>query len=177
MNKIYTIGQGSKDIKRLIELCLENNIEFLVDVRTNPYSKYNKDFSLDNIKSLLRQHKIKYLYMGDLLGGKPSEDEFYTNGFIDYSKMSESKHIKKGLLRLKNGVTKGCVISLFCSEGRPEQCHRSKLLGQELKKMGIETLHIENDGKLSSQKRVISKLTKDQKSLFGDVFMSRKKYK
>jgi hypothetical protein len=65
----------------------------------------------------------------------------------------------------------------MCSEGRPEQCHRSKLIGEALALMGIPLSHIDEDGMLLSQAQVIDRLTHGQLDLFGQpAFTSRKRY-
>ena len=33
----------------------------------------------------------------------------------------------------------------MCSEGKPEMCHRSKLIGATLDELGIPVLHIDED--------------------------------
>jgi hypothetical protein len=65
----------------------------------------------------------------------------------------------------------------MCSEGRPEQCHRSKLIGEALAAAGIPLYHIDEDGTLLSQTEVIDRLTHGQLDLFGQpAFTSRKRY-
>jgi hypothetical protein len=68
----------------------------------------------------------------------------------------------------------------MCSEGKPENCHRSKLIGQTLTAEGFEVLHIDDNNVVISQKDVLSRLTGGQPSLFGDDFFSftsRKRYR
>ena len=68
----------------------------------------------------------------------------------------------------------------MCSEGKPENCHRSKLDGQTLTAQGVEVLHIDEQDALISQKDVLLRLTGGQPSLFGDdffTFTSRKCYR
>ena len=65
----------------------------------------------------------------------------------------------------------------MCSEGRPEQCHRSKLIGEALAGLGISLCHIDEDGALLTQRQVIDRLTHGQLDLFGQpCFTSRKRY-
>ena len=65
----------------------------------------------------------------------------------------------------------------MCSEGRPEQCHSSKLIGEALSAAGIPVCHIDEDGALFSQTEVIDRLTRGQLDLFGQPsFTSRKRY-
>jgi hypothetical protein len=65
----------------------------------------------------------------------------------------------------------------MCSEGKPEQCHRSKLIGETLAGLGIPVAHIDEHDQVCSQDEVIQRLTGGQLSLFGDhEFTSRKRY-
>jgi uncharacterized protein (DUF488 family) len=72
---------------------------------------------------------------------------------------------------------RGVRFVLLCSEGKPEQCHRSKLIGETLAGLGIPVAHIDEQDQLRSQEEVIQRLTGGQLSLFGDhEFTSRKRY-
>jgi hypothetical protein len=67
----------------------------------------------------------------------------------------------------------------MCSESDPGMCHRSKLIGVELQKMGINLQHITGVSKIISQNQVISELTKGLGlvNLFGEESLtSRKTY-
>jgi uncharacterized protein (DUF488 family) len=70
-------------------------------------------------------------------------------------------------------------VVLLCSEGKPEMCHRSKLIGQTLVDEEIGVAHIDERDQLISQEDVLLRLTKGQLSLFDDFFKhtSRKKYR
>ena len=47
---IYSIGHGNKTIEDFIVELKTYNIEFLIDVRTTPYSKWNPHFNQDDLK-------------------------------------------------------------------------------------------------------------------------------
>ena len=69
-------------------------------------------------------------------------------------------------------------IALMCSESKPEECHRCKLIGQELMNHDISVQHITADG-LKSQEEVIEILTQGfgVNDLFGENdFTSRNTY-
>ncbi|MCA1759785.1 MAG: hypothetical protein LC658_08445, partial [Bacteroidales bacterium] len=69
---------------------------------------------------------------------------------------------------------------VMCSETNPGECHRSKLVGQELLKNGISLNHIISAKLVKSQETVMTELTKGLGTvdLFGNVkeFVSRKSY-
>jgi hypothetical protein len=68
----------------------------------------------------------------------------------------------------------------MCSESKPEECHRSKLIGQELLRKDISLNHIISQSKTKSQQTVMNELTKGKGTtdLFGNEtdFTSRKSY-
>jgi hypothetical protein len=68
----------------------------------------------------------------------------------------------------------------MCSESDPCECHRSKLIGQELLKQNISIKHIVGKLKFKSQELVMEELTNGNGlvDLFGNVteYTSRKSY-
>ena len=71
---LYSIGHGNKSIETLIEELKHFDINFLIDIRSKPYSKYNPQFNRNDIKFSLEEAKIVYTYMGDVLGGLPDDN-------------------------------------------------------------------------------------------------------
>ena len=174
---IYTIGYGKRQFDEFAALLKEHSIDFLVDVRSAPYSKYRREFSKDILMAALRRHGIHYVFMGDLLGGRPDNSECYVNGKVDYERLRRTVPFRRGIDRLCTAWNKGLRVCIMCSEGRPEECHRSKLIGEALASLDIPVQHIDAYGKVLSHEKVIEILTGGQKSLFGDTFTSRKKYR
>jgi uncharacterized protein (DUF488 family) len=123
--------------------------------------------------------------MGDVLGGRPEETEFYTSeGKVDYTKLRTSLAFLHGIDRLLIARGKALHCVLMCSEERPEQCHRAKLVGEVLYERGAEICHIDEVGVVHSQSDIMARLypKKDQQMLmFGDApatpLTSRKRYR
>lgn len=68
---------------------------------------------------------------------------------------------------------------IMCSESKPCECHRSKLIGEVLLKLeNISLQHIDEKGMVKDQKKVICELNKGSyEDLFGNItFISRKAY-
>jgi uncharacterized protein (DUF488 family) len=114
--------------------------------------------------------------MGDLLGGQPDDPDCYSNGKVDYDKVRARPFFQSGLDRLLAACKEHRRPALMCSEGRPEQCHRAKLIGEALSVRGISVAHIDENGQVRSQAEVIHRLTGGQLDLFGPAFTSRKCY-
>jgi uncharacterized protein (DUF488 family) len=179
MSTLYSIGHGNKTFEEFEKELRAFNIQYLIDVRSKPYSKWNPSFNQDMLKCLLQRNGYTYVYMGDTIGGMPSDTTCYTEGHIDYAKVKEKDFFKAGLMRLLTAAEKELRVAIMCSESEPEKCHRSKLIGQELMKYGISLNHIVGVEKIQSQEMVMTILTKGlgTMTLFGEeTFVSRKAY-
>ncbi len=174
---LFTIGYGSRSLDQMIAILKSNGIEFLLDVRSSPYSKFKAEFSKEVLQLRLNRAGIRYLFMGDTLGGQPKDPACYSDGKVDYDKVRVQPFFHEGIARLRKAFEQQQPIALMCSEGRPEQCHRSKLIGEALAATGIPVCHIDEDGTRLTQTQVIDRLTKGQMDLFGRAsFTSRKRY-
>lgn len=177
---IYSIGHGTKKIEAFLNELSSFKISYLVDVRTSPYSKYNPQFNREMLKNDLEYAGITYVYLGGNLGGLPSDRSCYVDGKVDYDLIKEKDFFKEGLKRLIIANEKNLNVAIMCSESKPEECHRSKLIGQELLKQNISLVHIISPEKTKEQTTVMNELTKGKGvlDLFGNEtsFTSRKKY-
>jgi uncharacterized protein (DUF488 family) len=177
---IFTIGYGAREIEEFIDLLNVHHISFLLDVRSKPYSRYKPDFSKEALDNHLQAHGIRYVFMGDTLGGQPDDRTCYgEDGKVDYEKCRNKPFFLQGIERVQKAWSQQIRIVLMCSEGKPEMCHRSKLIGPALVAEGIEVAHIDENNQIISQDDVMLRLHKGQPSLFGDDFFnltSRKSY-
>jgi uncharacterized protein (DUF488 family) len=182
---IYTIGYGNRSIEDFVKLLQDYEIKFLVDVRSQPYSRFNPDFSKDALEKQLRQHSIRYIFMGETLGGRPKDSSCYVDGRVDYAIVREKSFYQKGISYLHTAWGKQLHIALMCSEAKPQECHRTKLIGNTLMEQNIDVAHIDETGAIKAQLQINQILTDNQPALFTDeslvtmskkVGLSRKKY-
>lgn len=178
---IFSIGHGNKKIEVFIDELKSFEIEFLLDVRSKPYSKWNPHFNQAALELELKNNGITYVFVGDKLGGLPEDRSCYDyDGKVVYDLIKEKDFFKQGLKRLTTANEKRIKIAVMCSESKPEECHRSKLIGQELLKEDISIKHIVSDKRIKSQQAVMNELTKGKGTvdLFGNEidFTSRKSY-
>jgi uncharacterized protein (DUF488 family) len=176
LNTIYTIGYGNRTIEDFVGLLQQYQIDYVVDVRSGPHSKYNEDFSKTHLEEHLKAAGIGYVFMGKQLGGKPTGEVYYRDGKVDYEKLEQADFYQEGIARLHVALEKQYHVALMCSELKPEMCHRSKLIGQTLDRDHIAVQHIDETGALKTQPEVIDRLTHGQLSFFEQTFTSRKKY-
>lgn len=174
---VYTIGYGSRSLDDLARVLQAHGIGYVLDVRSAPYSRFKPEFSKDALEAGLRGQGIRYLYLGDQLGGRPADRDCYVDDKVVYDRVKEKVFYRAGLARVQAAFERGLRVALICSEGKPEECHRSKLIGASLAELGIPVLHIDEHDALRTQEEVIGDLTAGQLSLFGDYdFTSRKRY-
>ena len=183
-NPLYSIGHGNRTPEAFLELLKQFNIQFLLDVRSAPYSKFNPHFNQTELDFFLKKNGIKYVFMGDSLGGRPDKAKhkicYFENGTVDYEMIKKQDFFKKGLEKLKAAYNANACLGIMCSESNPCECHRSKLIGRELQEINIPLMHIDQKGKLKNQETVILELNegKSDINLFGEREnnTSRKKY-
>lgn len=180
LSTIYSIGHGSKNINLFINELLSFDIKFLIDIRSKPYSKYYPHFNQNDLRLSLKSNNIQYVYLGDKLGGLPSDISCYTEGKVDYQKLKTKDFFINGLHRLVLANDQRIRLAIMCSESDPKECHRTKLIGEELLYKGLSINHIIDIKKSKDQTTVMSELTKGLSliNLFGEEtkFTSRKKY-
>lgn len=174
---IFTIGYGKRTADELLDTLKRYGIDFVVDVRSSPYSSYKPEFSRDAIKVALSINGIRYVYMGDLLGGRPTDADCYIDGKVDYDRLKVTTPFQQGIARLRSAWEQSLHVCLMCSEGRPEECHRSKLIGEVLNFEGIKVQHIDSEGTLRDQQSVLKIITDGQITLFDKSFTSSKRHR
>ena len=165
---ILTIGYGARSMPQFLEALRAAEVEYLVDVRSAPYSKFKPEFSKRPLAAALVAHGIRYVFMGDSLGGKPDDpDARDASGRVDYERLRLRPTFHAGLERLQAGWEGGRRIAIMCAEGKPEACHRTKLVAQELVANGVVVAHIDERGAIRSHAEIMAMVTGGQEPLFG----------
>jgi uncharacterized protein (DUF488 family) len=176
---IYLIGYGTRSLDAFVDALKAHDIAYLIDVRTRPYSRFKPEFSRQALDAALKAQGIRYVFMGDTLGGLPDDPTCYVDGKVVYELMREKAFFQTGVERLRRAWEQGLPVVLMCSEGKPENCHRSKLIAPALLAQGVDVIHIDETDALITQEQVMDRITGGQPSLFGDDFLdlkSRKRY-
>jgi len=166
---VWTIGHSTHDFASFLRLLRAHAVEVVADVRSQPFSSRNPHFSRRTLRSSLRSVDVQYVFLGEELGGRPSEAEFYDDdGHVLYTSLAKTERFNSGLRRLEHGIDRYRVV-LLCSEEDPTNCHRRLLLSKPLADRGITVLHIRGDGSVIHD-RDFGRLPTDtsQGSLFGE---------
>ena len=147
---IYTIGHSNMTLETFFEILESFKIDTVTDVRSSPYSKFVSHFNRENIKKKLVENGMRYIFLGDCIGGKPRDKKYYENGNVNYRLISRSDRYIEGINRIIELNSKDNIV-LMCSEEDPYNCHRHNLITQTLVKKGFEVIHIRknNSDKIS----------------------------
>jgi len=145
--EIHTIGHSDHATQEFIDLLRRYEIALVVDVRSQPYSRWTPQFNRETLKRDLEGAGIAYRFMGDLLGGRPSDPTLYEGGGErpDYARMEQTPAYQTGIDRLLDLASAERTV-VMCSEGDHRHCHRHLLVTQTLLSRGAQVIHIEPDG-------------------------------
>jgi uncharacterized protein (DUF488 family) len=148
----------------------QHGIEVLADVRSQPYSRYSPQFNRESLQQAVAQARIRYEFMGELLGGRPVDPSFYdAEGHVLYWRVAEAPFFQEGIERIER-ERKQARIALMCSEEDPAVCHRCLLVTRVLAQRGLDIQHIRGNGSLQSQTEVDDRIgTGRQGMLFAEL--------
>jgi uncharacterized protein (DUF488 family) len=153
---VYTIGHSNHSPQVFLDLLRKFEIRLLVDVRSQPYSRYLPHFNRPELEHLLANNDIQYLFAGEFLGGRPRDPKLYKNGqipegkadylnLVDYPEVARTDYFQRGLQRLEQ-LAAELTVAIMCSEEDPLQCHRHHLIAKDLDQHGILVRHIRRNG-------------------------------
>ncbi|WP_419554434.1 DUF488 family protein [Candidatus Poriferisodalis sp.] len=152
-SKLWTIGHSNHPADRFLALLQQHSIETVVDVRSQPYSRFSPHFRQSRLRELLSEIGVGYLFLGDELGGRPKEPELYDDaGNVMYDLVARSSRFADGLHRLMATAATQQVAAM-CSEEDPTRCHRRLLITRALLNDDAPptAMHIRGDGRLVTE--------------------------
>jgi uncharacterized protein (DUF488 family) len=146
---IFTIGHSNHSSEEFLQLLRQHSVACLVDVRSQPYSRYNPQFNRETLAATLRSAGIQYCDFGAALGGRPDDPTLYDAGSErpNYSRQRQAEQYLNGLQQLLQQAATA-KTAIMCSEGDPNECHRTWLITPSLLDAGVTVQHILPDGQL-----------------------------
>lgn len=142
---IFTIGHGDQTFGDLDRRMAQHRIQAIVDVRSIPYSKHAPEFTKSELEAIAAEAGLGYRWLGDHLGGRPTDPALLTNGEPDASKVTAGAHFRAGIEELL-GVAQTSRVVVLCSEVDPRHCHRTTWIAPALQDAGAHVWHIDADG-------------------------------
>lgn len=135
-NIVYTIGHSNRELSILVRILSKYGIRVLIDVRRFPTSRKYPWFNRENLEKSLGIVGIKYIWLGDSLGG------YRKGGYNEYMKTEEYSSGIKELIDISSSK----ISVIMCSEKLWFRCHR-RLISNTLVEKGLEVIHIIDEDK------------------------------
>ncbi|HEX4020098.1 MAG TPA: DUF488 domain-containing protein [Acidobacteriaceae bacterium] len=151
---MLTLGHSTLSVEIFLDVLKQNDCSTLIDVRTVPRSRYNPQFSRENLESSVHHAGISYRWMPELGGlrhaRKNSPNMAWKNasfrGYADYMQTAEFAEALEKLIAInQSSASRKSVI--LCAEAVPWRCHRS-LIGDALLVRGVpvEDIFVQKNG-------------------------------
>ena len=154
---IYTIGHSNHSAVRFIDLLQGAGIDCVADVRSTPFSRRNPQFSQKALAASLKDAGIEYWFLGEGLGARPKDPDYWENGKVSYARIAASAAFQEAIHALID-ASHAKHIALMCAEKEPLDCHRTILVGRALAQRDTELAHIHADGRIESQAELEGRL-------------------
>jgi uncharacterized protein (DUF488 family) len=173
MSTIYTVGHSSHSFEAFAAVIAKQAIEVVVDVRSAPYSRFAPQFDREILHQALAKLQVKYLFLGEELGGRPQNPAYYdSTGHVLYSRITTDPAFLTAIERLERGMAE-FRLALLCGEEDPAHCHRRLLVGRVLTLRGHTVLHMRRDESVESDADVAAQsgkaLVNEQPALFEEL--------
>lgn len=154
---VLTIGHSNHSIERFVELLRRHAVTAVVDVRSQPFSRYNHAFNRESLVATLKQAGIAYAFMGRELGARSEEPGCYEDGRVQFRRLAETELFRSGVRRVAQGAG-ARRLAVMCAEKEPLACHRTFLVARALVEAGAAVEHIHADGRLETQADALARL-------------------
>jgi uncharacterized protein (DUF488 family) len=162
LTTVLTIGHSNHSLPRFLSLLSLHGVTAVADVRSRPYSRRFPWFNRNRLSESLPGSGIAYVFLGDLLGGRPEDRSCYVDGQVQYALVARAPFFLTGVARLLEGAA-SYLIAVMCAEKDPLTCHRTLLVARQLALRGVSVSHILATGELESQAAADARLVEELK--------------
>ena len=156
--QLLSVGHSHHDLDAFVALLRGAGVTAVADVRSSPFSRRLPHFNGPQLAAILRVRGFSYVFLGDLLGGRPEPDELYdAEGRVDYERVRATDFFREGLERLLQAAERS-TVAMLCSEEDPLDCHRGLMIAPALAERGVHVGHLRGDGRIESTKELEQRL-------------------
>ncbi len=171
VTELHTLGHSNHSIEHFLGLLRRHGIETVADVRSRPYSRFVPHFSRERLARVLEDAGLKYLFLGQELGGKPSRGEAHAPALTYQVRVAQPGfHLCLDRLLRAAGTNR---VALLCRERDPLDCHRFHLICRYLRPQGLDIRHILPNGEVEMQaateRRLLERAGALELPLFQDL--------
>lgn len=157
---LFTIGHSSLELDGFLKLLLTHNVKIVGDVRSRPGSFRFPQFNREPLEACLACAEIQYEFLGETLGGRPSDPRAYhADGIVNYEERRKAADFRESIDRVLELSCSSNTV-LMCAEEDPLQCHRFLMICPSLLDRGVTPAHIRRGGELESQREAEDRLLK-----------------
>jgi uncharacterized protein (DUF488 family) len=149
---MFTIGHSTLPIDVFSKILKDNDVQWLVDIRTIAKSRHNPQFASENLEKSLKAAGLHYRWQKSLGGLRhPLKDSINTGwrnssfrGYADYMQAPEFAVAIDELL----AASPHPQTAVMCAEAVPWRCHRSLVADALLVRgVGVEDIYYDAKGK------------------------------
>lgn len=169
---LFTIGHSRHPFDKFVGLLQASGVKTLVDVRSKPFSRFSPQFNRGYLERELPKHGIDYAFLGEALGGRPTDPTVYKSGKspvkgkaskkavnyvqeVDYAEVMKREWFTTGIAQLLK-LAKTQPAAIMCAEEDPAHCHRHHLITAYLlnEHPRLKVQHIRGDGRVEKPEAV-----------------------
>jgi uncharacterized protein DUF488 len=159
-SEIFTIGHSNLELDDFVAVLAGRGVNIVCDVRSRPGSYRFPQFNRESLEACLAASKIQYEFLGEALGGRPSDPRaYYSDGIVNYEERRKAADFSAGIDRVLE-LARASNIALMCAEEDPLQCHRFLMVCPALLDRGVAPVHGRRGGDLESQREAEDRLLK-----------------
>ena len=174
MGTLFTIGHSNHSLENFKKILSDNNIHYVLDVRSIPRARFVPHFNEKQLSHYLNSINVNYANMGKYFGARQTKKEYYSQeGYLDFELFRESDLFQIGLNTTLKLLENSNVL-LLCMERDPIDCHRAIMVGRGFELSRIKVNHILFDSTIITQDELNHRLldkyfpARDQLSLFSN---------
>lgn len=172
-------------LKNLVGVLKNNNINCVIDVRSNPHSQRYQLYNKEIFELALKNFNIEYQHFGKEFGAQQKNEDYFSPAnkifsdlpfpisaskrpdkqklnkdelIIDYAKFSKSDIFNVGIKKIKSIYSQKFICAIMCSEKEPINCHRMIMVSYKLKEI-FDIYHILSKDKIISNNEVEAQLS------------------
>lgn len=155
-----------------MDLLHAQQVAAVVDVRSQPYSRFNPDANREALGAALKKQGIDYVYLGQELGARSADPAHYENGKVQYRRLAQSPVFRRGLMQVVE-LAQERRVALLCAEKEPLACHRTLLVARELEAVSVPVGHIHASGSVEAHLEAMTRLLRLLEMPESDLFRTR----